>query len=89
MQISQSKLIVAALLTLASPAASHADANECERLSQMKLPDTSITTAESVSAGDFTSPYGDRIEKLHAFHDAASIDIQTGNDSLGQHREQL
>lgn len=67
MAIHPRNLYIAVLLTLSSLRAFAAEAVPCERLSQLNLPDTTITLAESVPAGDFTPPYGDRLEQLPAF----------------------
>ena len=42
-------------------------AADCAALAKASLPNTTITTSESVPAGAFTPPYGRPIEKLPAF----------------------
>lgn len=42
------------------PLLAHAAPTSCERLSKLVLPDTSITVAQSVAAGEFTPPEGFR-----------------------------
>jgi tannase/feruloyl esterase len=48
-------------------AGTHARAATCESLAALKLPDTSVTTAQSVPAGTFTPPYGNPVRDLPAF----------------------
>ncbi len=48
-------------------------AADCERLANLKLPNTELTTVESVPAGKFTPPYGDPIDKLPAFCRVAGV----------------
>ncbi len=81
MQIRPYNLIVAALLTVPLLRASAAEPTPCERLSQVDLPGAAITTAESVPTGDFTPPYGDRLEELPAFCRVAGV-LKPSNDSF-------
>lgn len=55
-------------------------AADCNGLSGLKLPGTTITVAEAVPAGTFTPPYGNPIEKLPAFCRVAGV-IQPTSDS--------
>jgi hypothetical protein len=57
-----------------------ASAASCEGLSKVKLPQTTIEVAESVSAGTFAPPYGDAIAKLPSFCRIAGV-IKPTNDS--------
>ena len=59
--------MTAALVALALRAACGAEPDRCAQLSQLKLADTTVTIADSIPAGDFAPPYGERIEKLPAF----------------------
>src|SRR5690242_8741546 len=52
----------------------------CESLSGTALPNTAITTTESVPAGRFAPPYGESIEQAPAFCRVAGV-IQPTSDS--------
>jgi Tannase and feruloyl esterase len=72
--------IVPVLLMLASLGAYGAEVDKCEQLSQLKLANTTVTVAELVPAGDFTPPYGERLEKLPVFCRVAGV-IKPTSDS--------
>lgn len=55
------------LMILAASAANFARAADCAALAKANLPNTTITTSESLPAGAFTPPFGRPIEKLPAF----------------------
>jgi Tannase and feruloyl esterase len=55
------------LLLFFAPVVVHAAPGRCEDLAGVKLPDTSVSTAESIPSGTFTPPYGGPLEKLPAF----------------------
>jgi hypothetical protein len=57
-----------------------ARAASCEGLSTVKLPNTTITVAQSVPAGTFAPPYGDAVAKLPSFCRVAGV-IKPTNDS--------
>ena len=57
------------LLLIAIPAA----AVTCESLLSVKLPDTTLTVAESVTGGKFTPPYGNRLDDVPAFCRVAGV----------------
>lgn len=59
-----------------------ASAADCNSLSSLKLPDTKITVAESVSAGTFTPPYGNPVEKLPAFCRVAGVIKPTSDSTI-------
>src|SRR6185437_3737335 len=67
---------VAALL----PLAFCAHAEDCQALSGLTLPITTITTAQSVAAGKFTPPYGNPVDKAPAFCRVAGV-IKPTSDS--------
>jgi Tannase and feruloyl esterase len=75
----ESKLMVTALVALALGAHGTA-AEKCEQLAQLNLADTTVSIAESLPAGDFTPPYGARLEKLPAFCRVAGV-IKPSSDS--------
>ena len=62
----------------ASALAGHAA--DCASLSDVKLPNTTLTTAQSVPAGRFTPPHGRPVDKLPAFCRLAGV-IQPSTDS--------
>ena len=70
----------AALTALLLIPASFVKAENCEALSGLKLPNTNITVAQSVPAGDFTPPYGNPVDKLPAFCRVAGV-IKPSSDS--------
>lgn len=71
-------LFLLPLLTAAT--AIPAAAATCESLASTKLPDTTITTAQSIPAGTFTPPYGNPIGNLPDFCRVAGV-IKPSNDS--------
>jgi feruloyl esterase len=71
--------ILAAVVVLL-PLAFCARAEDCQALSGLKLPNTTITTAQSVPAGKFTPPYGNPVDKLPAFCRVAGV-IKPTTDS--------
>jgi hypothetical protein len=66
--------VIATLIPLSAAAAA------CENLAALKLPNTTITIAQSVAAGRFTPPYGNAIENAPAFCRVAGV-IQPVPDS--------
>ncbi len=68
------------LFLIAAANALPANAASCEGLSGANLPNTTITTAQSVPAGAFTPPYGGSLEKLPAFCRVAGV-IKPTSDS--------
>jgi feruloyl esterase len=75
--IGQPFLAVPLLITAAVLPASAAA--QCENLSRTALPNTTITTAESVSAGKFTPPYGSTLD-VQAFCRIAGV-LRPSKDS--------
>ena len=71
-------LITIALIVAA--AALNGRAADCASLSSTSLPNTTITTAQSVPAGSFTPPYGRSLDKLPAFCRLAGV-IRPSSDS--------
>ncbi len=63
----------AAVSLIALATAGRTNGADCERLSNLKLPNTQLTIVESVPAGRFTPPYGDPIDKLPAFCRIAGV----------------
>src|SRR5260370_18214614 len=68
------------LVLLPALAAAAAHAASCESLSALKLKDTIITTAQSIPAGKFETPYGNVIDHLPAFCRVAGV-IRPTTDS--------
>jgi len=71
-------LLIACSLAAESPA--HAAA--CESLAQLKLPHTTVTTAELVPAGTFTPPAGTPIPNLPAFCRVAATLAPTADSDI-------
>ena len=69
-----------AILIVAETLALPARAGDCESLSHSKLANTTITTAQTISNGNFTPPYGDAIDKLSSFCRVAGV-IEPSSDS--------
>ena len=70
--------VVAIFILAASPLP--ARAADCATLANTTLPNTALTTAESVPAGRFMPPYGRAIDKLPAFCRVAGV-IRPTSDS--------
>jgi hypothetical protein len=68
--------IALAALSLAAPAAAHS----CDELAKLNLPHTTIDTAESVPAGNFTPPGAKALSNLPAFCRVAGV-IKPAADS--------
>lgn len=68
------------LLLIAATSALPANAASCESLSGANLPNTTVTTAQSVQAGTFTPPYGGSLDKMPAFCRIAGV-IKPTSDS--------
>jgi hypothetical protein len=71
---------IAALMVAAALAASPARANDCASLMNAKLPDTTVTIAQSIPAGKFSPPYGSPVDNLPAFCRVAGV-IRPTSDS--------
>jgi hypothetical protein len=54
----------------------------CESLAGIALPNTSITTAQTVPAGSFTPPYGAPLEKMPEFCRLAAVSKPTGDSYI-------
>src|SRR6185312_2173755 len=72
--------VLSILFSIAAASAFPATAATCESLSGTNLPNTTITTAQSVPAGTFTPPYGGSLEKMPAFCRVAGV-IKPSSDS--------
>lgn len=71
---------ILAALAISTAIAIPACAADCDNLSGLKLPDTTITVAKSVPAGTFTPPYGNPVATLPAFCRVAGV-IRPSSDS--------
>ncbi|HTU43758.1 MAG TPA: tannase/feruloyl esterase family alpha/beta hydrolase [Bryobacteraceae bacterium] len=65
--------VVPTLLLLVGSADALAETSKCGQLSDVRLPNTTVTTAESVTGGNFTPPYGDSLDKLPGFCRVAGV----------------
>ena len=79
MRISAIRILITLALITAS-AGVEGRAAECANLSKTSLPDTSLTTAQSVPAGRFVPPYGRPLDNLPAFCRLAGV-IRPSSDS--------
>ena len=79
MRISAIRILTTLALITAS-ATVEGRAAECANLSKTSLPDTSLTTAQSVPAGRFLPPYGRPLDNLPAFCRLAGV-IRPSSDS--------
>ncbi|PYU29061.1 MAG: tannase/feruloyl esterase family alpha/beta hydrolase [Acidobacteria bacterium] len=69
-----------ALILIMAAAALAGRAADCASLSRTSLPDTTLTTAQSMPAGRFVPPYGRPVDKLPAFCRLAGV-IRPTSDS--------
>jgi hypothetical protein len=67
---------------LAAAGALSACAASCESLSTLTLPETTITTAESVPAGTFAPPYGNAVRELPAFCRVTGVIAPTSDSNI-------
>jgi feruloyl esterase len=74
--------LIAALLLVAGPGPATAAPATCESLTALRLPDTTITTAVTMS-GTFTPPQGKPIEELPSFCRVAGV-IRPTSDDFGR-----
>src|SRR3989441_1104603 len=79
MRISAIRILTTLALITAS-AGVEGRAAECANLSKTSLPDTSLTTAQSVPEGRFVPPYGRPLDNLPAFCRLAGV-IRPSSDS--------
>jgi hypothetical protein len=78
MRTPATRTLIAISLILATAALGRA--TDCASLSSTNLPNTSVTTAQSVPAGRFMPPYGRPLDKLPAFCRLAGV-IRPSSDS--------
>ena len=76
---------LAALLALGftTVGAGHAAAMPCEGLASLKLPDTTITAAQSIPAGTYTAPNGEVFKNMPAFCRVAATLTPTSDSEIG------
>src|SRR2546427_3800954 len=72
--------ILVTLTLIVAAATLEGRAADCANLSSTSLPDTTLTTAQSVPAGRFVPPYGRPLDKLPAFCRLAGV-IRPSSDS--------
>jgi feruloyl esterase len=72
--------VIAAIVLIATVGALPSLAADCETLLRTKLPDTTLTIAQSAPAGKFIPPYGRPVDKLPAFCRVAGV-IRPTSDS--------
>ena len=68
-----SHILYAPLALIATFFPTQAQATDCQKLSSLALPNTEITTAQRVSAGAFTPPYGGFVGTVPSFCRVAGV----------------
>src|SRR5580704_9089299 len=71
------------ILGVTTVGAGHAAAVPCESLASRKLPDTTITAAQSIPAGTYTAPNGEVFKNMPAFCRLAATLAPTGDSEIG------
>lgn len=74
---------IAVALVFATCAAGQATAATCESLVSLKLPETTITTAESIPAGTYVAPDGQVFPNMPAFCRVAATLTPTSDSQIG------
>jgi tannase/feruloyl esterase len=77
------KLAAVLVLGVATVGAGHAAAVPCENLASLKLPDTTITAAQSTPAGTYTAPNGEVFKNMPAFCRVAATLTPTSDSEIG------
>ena len=75
-------LSVALLISLVGISATHAAAATCASLAGLGLPDTAITAAQSIPAGNYTAPDGEVFSNLPAFCRIAATLTPTSDSNI-------
>jgi len=74
---------IAVALVFATFAVGQAAAATCESLADLKLPETTITAAQSISAGTYTAPNGEAFTNMPAFCRVAATLTPTRDSDIG------
>ena len=77
----RSLLLLPAILLSVATFSTPAQAADCDALAHLALPDTTIVTAEPVTGGTFTPPYGAPLKELPAFCRVSGI-LRPTSDSV-------
>src|ERR1700693_4871320 len=77
------KLAAVLVLCAATVRARQAAAETCENLASLKLPDTTITAAQSIPAGTYTAPNGEVFKNMPAFCRVAATLTPTSDSEIG------
>jgi feruloyl esterase len=77
-----SGLKLSATLVFAAIATTHCAAATCESLTSLKLPDTTITVAESIPAGTYKAPDGQVFQNMPAFCRVAATLTPTSDSDI-------
>jgi hypothetical protein len=78
----QAQKLLSAALLLVAVGATPATAATCASLAGLALPDTTITTVESVAAGTYTAPDGEIFTDLPAFCRIAATLAPTSDSNI-------
>ncbi len=71
------------ILGVAAVGAGRAAAGTCQSLASLKLPDTTITTAESIPAGTYAAPNGEIFKNMPAFCRVAATLTPISDSDIG------
>ncbi len=77
------KIVMVLVFAFATAGARQASAGTCESLVSLKLTDTTITAAQSISAGTYTAPNGEVFENMPAFCRVAATLTPTSDSDIG------
>ncbi len=82
MRVTFGRFFIPAVCVMAVAGALPLRSANCEGLSSVTLPNTTITVAQSVPAGKFTPPYGNSIDEVPAFCRVAGLMKPTSDSSI-------
>jgi feruloyl esterase len=77
------KIATLLVFAVATIGVSDASAATCESLGSLKLPDSTITAAQSIPSGTYTAPNGEVFKNMPAFCRVAATLTPTGDSEIG------
>jgi feruloyl esterase len=81
--VSLRKIATLLVFTIATIGVSDSSAATCESLASLKLPDTTITAAQSIPSGTYTAPNGEVFKNMPAFCRVAATLAPTSDSEIG------
>jgi hypothetical protein len=81
--VSLRKIATLLVFTIATIGVSDSSAATCESLASLKLPDTTITAAQSIPSGSYTAPNGEVFKNMPAFCRVAATLAPTSDSEIG------